>query len=235
MKRFYDKVDVRSAEGGFGVALDGKLIRTPAGQPLLLPTPALADAVATEWAAVPDKGEIRPLQMPLTRLAATAIDRIAPQPHVVTGDVIGYARSDLLCYRADGPVELVARQAAGWDPVLYWARTHLGATFRTTAGVMPIDQDAASVAAVEARISGYEPFILSALFSLTTALGSVLLAIAVVEGLLTAEQAADLAEIDFTWQTERWGADSEALKRRDAMRKDIAAAGRMLGLLITSG
>ncbi len=231
MRRFYKSVDVVSGEAGFGAVLDGRPIRTPAGRAFAVPTQALAREIAGEWAAVAEKGEIRPDRMPLTRLAMTGLDRAADQRAKVVADITAYGGSDLLCYRATEPVELVARQSAGWDPMLAWAEAELGAPLAVTLGVMPVEQEAESVQTLGRVIETCSDLQLSALFQLATGYGSLVLALAVLQGRITAEQGSDLAEIDAQWQVERWGEDAEAETRRRNLRRDMLAAGRFLDLL----
>ncbi|MGE0152485.1 MAG: ATP12 family chaperone protein [Reyranellaceae bacterium] len=231
MRRFYKSVEVASGDGGFGVLLDGKPIRTPAGRRFGVPTRALAREIAGEWDGVTEKGEIRPERMPLTRLAMTGIDRAADQRAKVVADIAAYGGCDLLCYRATEPLELVARQSAGWDPLLDWARDELGARLAVAPGVMPVDQADTALAALRHHVEERSELELSALFQLVTGFGSLVLALAILRGRLTAEQGSDLAEIDAQWQVERWGEDAEAERRRRQLRQDMLAAGRFLDLL----
>ena len=231
MRRFYKSVEVASGAGGFAITLDGKPMRSPAGRPFAVPTAALAQALAEEWDAVPDKGEIKPDRMPLTCLAMTGIDRAADQRQKVVADIAAYGASDLLCYRATDPLELAARQSAGWEPLLVWAREAHGAELAVTMGVMPIEQPETAVARLRRQVEPCTDLELSALFQLTTGFGSLVLALAVLQGRLTAEEASDLAEIDAHWQVERWGEDAEAQARRARLRADMLAAGRFLTLL----
>lgn len=235
MRRKYQSCAARTVEGGFELALDGKAMRTPAGQPFVVARQALAEAVAAEWNAVPANGEIRPLAMPMTRLAVTAIDRIPGQRQKVVDDIAAYGRSDLLCYRAERPAELVARQAARWDPWLGWVASRYRAALKPTAGVMPVAQDEAAIARLREAVASFDDFSLTALFNLTGLLGSLVLALAVLEGELDLEQAGSLAEIDATYQAERWGEDAEASRRREAVRRDIAGIGQFLSLLSQGG
>ncbi|MGE0659098.1 MAG: ATP12 family chaperone protein [Reyranellaceae bacterium] len=231
MRRFYGAVDIASGGDGYAVTLDGKPIRTPSARLFAVPSGALAQAIAGEWAAVPDKGEIRPQDMPMTRLAMTALDRAAEQREKVVADIAAYGGSDLLCYRAEEPPELVRRQATGWDPLLEWARTSHGVTLTVTAGVMPVAQSPAALAALRAIVEPCDDFQLSALYQLVAGFGSLVLALAVLQGRLTGEAASDLAEIDAAWQAERWGEDAEAAARRARLRADMLAAARFLTLL----
>lgn len=235
MRRFYKSVDVNSGAAGFAVTLDGKPMRSPAGRPFAVPSQALARAIAEEWDAVPAQGEIKPEAMPLTRLAMTGIDRAADQRPKVIADIAAYGASDLLCYRATEPQALVARQGRGWDPLLDWARQSLKAPLVVVCGVMPVTQPEASLAALRRQVEPCNELELSALFQLTAGFGSLVLALAVMRGRITAEQGSDLAEIDAQWQLERWGEDREAEARRARLRADMLAAGRFLTLLHATG
>lgn len=231
MRRFYNSVDTAPGPQGVGVTLDGKPIRSPAGRRFAVPSAALAEAIAAEWAAVPEKGEIKPESMPLTRLAMTGLDRAADQRDKVIADISAYGASDLLCYRAAEPGALVAKQTAGWDPLLVWAQEALGARLLVTVGVMPVPQSDEALAALRRPLETCTDLELSALFQLTAGFGSLVLALAVLKGRITAEQGSDLAEIDALWQLERWGEDAEAEARRVRLRGDMLAAGRFLTLL----
>jgi chaperone required for assembly of F1-ATPase len=231
VRRFYKTVDISAGADGFAVTLDCKPMRSPAGRPFTVPTQALARAIAEEWAAVPDKGEIKPDRMPLTRLAMTGLDRAADQRPKVIADIAAYGASDLLCYRATEPPELVARQSAGWDPLVVWAKDAHGSVLAVTTGIMPVDQPQEAVDALRKPIETVGDLELSALFQLVTGFGSLVLGVAVLLGRLTAEQGHDLAEIDAQWQIERWGEDAEAQARRARLRADMLAAGRFLTLL----
>lgn len=231
MRRFYNSVETAPGVGGFAITLDRKPMRSPAGRPFVVPTEALARAIAEEWGGVPEKGEIKPDCMPLTRLAMTGIDRAADQRDKVIADIAAYGANDLLCYRATEPVELVVRQGAGWDPLLAWAQEAHGAVLAVTVGVMPIEQSQAAIDLLRRQVETCSDLALSALFQLTTGFGSLVLALAVLQGRLSAEQGSDLAEIDAQWQVERWGEDTEAQARRARLREDMLAAGRFLTLL----
>lgn len=229
MKRFYKSADTAPEGDGTTVRLDGKPVRTPGGAPLILPTPALADAVAAEWAAQQEK--IIPDTMPMMSLGATAIDRVVPNRAAVAAEAAGYAGSDLLCYRADSPADLAARQAAAWDPVLAWAAARYDVRFEITVGVMPVDQPAETRARFLGVAEAMDPFSLTATHVLTTALGSFLLALGAVEGEYAPDEAFALSRIDETYQEELWGTDEEAAARRDRLFREVAQAHRFLGLL----
>ncbi len=227
-RRFYKQAAAAQTDGGFSVTLDGRAVRTPAGQPLLLPTRALAEEIAEEWQSQGD--EIKPATMPMMQLAATALDRIRLQRLDVVEQIVNYARTDLVCYRAGEPVELVARQEATWGPVLDWLAERYGARLTVTNGVIPVPQDEAAVERLRQAVLGLDDLRLAALSSATAACGSLVLALALVEGRLNVEETFVASQVDETFQIELWGEDAEAADRRDALRNDIAGAGRFLGL-----
>ncbi len=229
MKRVYKKVETRRVDGGWGIALDGREMRTPGRNAMVLPNEALAAAVAAEWDAQQD--EIRPATMPLSRLAATAIDRTGPLRHLVVSEVANYAGTDLVCYRAERPPALTARQQAVWEPLIDWARQRYDATLTVTSGILPTPQPDATLAAFTAAVAAQDDFRLTALHGLTAACGSLVIALALLEGRLDAEAAFAASQLDETFQIEAWGEDAEAARRRRALAADIAAAARLLKLL----
>ena len=232
MKRFYKDVSSAPVEGGFGVRLDGKAVKTPAGQPLAVPSAALAEAMAAEWDA---QGEtIVPASMPLMQLVSTAIDRMPLTRSQVEGYVSGFGASDMLCYRADSPADLVGLQSVSWQPWLDWAAREFGAPLVIGAGVVPLVQDEESLASLRLQVGGYNDWALTALQSLAPCLGSLVLSLAVVEGVLPADEAFDLSRLEESFQNERWGIDSEAKSRNDGLRQEVLAAARLLELLRAS-
>lgn len=231
IKRFYkDAATTKSASGVWGVALDGRAVRTPAKSELTLPTQPLAEAVAAEWAAQAEM--VEPETMPMMRLASTAIDRIAPQRDVVIDEIAGYAQSDLLCYRADTPEALVARQAAIWQPMLDWAALALDAALVVTTGIIPVSQPDDAAAALRRAVAANDDFVLAGLHGLTTTTGSLVVALAVRNGKIAVEEACAASFLDEEWQAEIWGRDLEAEARRKRLRDDIHAIGRYLTLLM---
>jgi chaperone required for assembly of F1-ATPase len=235
VRRKYLDCSVVSGADGFSLILDGKPMRTPGGAAFAVGSRALADAIASEWNAVADKAQINPALMPMTRLAATAIDRVRPRRQEIIDEIAAYGRTDLLCYRAESPAELVARQAIGWNAWLEWAQSQLGVKLAVTEGVMPVTQDEAAIERLKQEIARFDEFTLAGLFNLTAMLGSLVLALAVVHAKLDFARAAALAEIDAVYQAERWGEDSFATRRRDDVRRDIAEVGNFLALLSLSG
>lgn len=227
-KRFWKEATVEAVEGGWTVRLDGRPVKTPAKAPLVLPTRAMAKAVAAEWDA--QTGEVRPDTMPCTRAANSAIDKVAPQFVEVVKIVAAYGGTDLLCYRATGPDALIARQAGAWDPMLDWAETVLGARLVATAGVMHIPQDAAVLQRLDARVAALSPFALAAFHDLVALSGSLILALAVTEGRLDPETAWQLSRIDEEWQIEQWGEDEEAAALTETRHQAFLQAARFFAL-----
>ncbi|MEP9356565.1 ATP12 family protein [Xanthobacter sp. KR7-65] len=227
-KRFYSAVSVGEAEGGFTILLDGRPVRTPARGLLLAPTRALAEALAAEWAA--QEKEINPFLMPLTRLVNVALDRVAPEMDAVAAEVARYAGTDMLFYRAEGPQKLLDRQAARWDPVLDWMHAQHGARFFLAEGVRHVTQPAEALAQVEALVPR-AALALAAVHSMTTLTGSALLALAVAQGTLSAEDAWSAAHVDEDFNREQWGEDEIASARRAARWTEMEAAARLLALI----
>ncbi len=233
MKRFYTAAGVGSGEaGGFRIELDGRPVRTPGRRVIDVPVRALAEAMAEEWAA--QGAFIDPLTMPVTRLVNAALDGVEPRRAEVAAEVVKYAGSDLLCYRADTPAALVDLQRELWDPLLDWARDEIGATFFLSAGILYVEQPARSLEAIAAYLP-QDALQLAALNLMTTLSGSSLLALAVWRGRLTATQAWRAAHIDEEVQEQLWGADAEAVQRRATRFRDFAAAALTLDILERSG
>jgi len=223
-----------SPQGGggqvaFRLLLDGKPVRTPAKRELALPTRALADAVAAEWEAQGER--IDPATMPLTKLANAIIDGVIARQAEVRAEIVKYAGSDLLCYRAEGPEELIRRQCESWDPVLDWVRERHGAALAIVDGIMPAQQPAAVSQAIARALEPHGPFELAAIHVMTTLMGSALLALAHAHGRLSAEAAWSAAHVDEDWQISKWGEDAEAKARRDRRWAEMQAASRLLALV----
>ena len=215
-KRFWKNVTVLALDGGFVVMLDTRQVKTPGKQVLVLPTHALAEAVAAEWDA--QQGLVRPATMPFTRTANSALEKVAPQFDEVVGLLAAYGASDLLCYRATGPAALIARQAAAWDPLLAWAATDLAAPLVKTSGIVPVAQPPASVARLQALTAAMTSFHIAAFHDLVSLSGSLVLAFAVVHGRLGPAEAWSISRIDETYQIEQWGADEEAAALTETKR-----------------
>jgi chaperone required for assembly of F1-ATPase len=227
-KRFYRQASVAEIPEGFTILLDGKPLKTPLHSDFIVPHRRLAEAVAEEWNAQKDK--INPASMLLTRFVNSIVDGVARKMHDVRRDVLNYAQSDLLFYRAEAPDELYERQARAYDPILGWLRVR-GIDFKATRGIMPIRQQPESLEAFHGALIPYEPFTLAAIASMTSLTGSACLSLAVAEDYLSAEAAWDAAHIDEDFQSERWGRDDEALNRRAEKWKEMEAAARLLALV----
>jgi chaperone required for assembly of F1-ATPase len=225
-KRFYQRAHVGDA-APFAVLLDNRPVRTPAGNALALPSRALGEAVAAEWDAQQER--IDPAVMPLTRLVNAIIDGVATAPAPVADEVAKYLGSDLLCYRADTPAGLVARQAQHWDPILDWAREALGARFVLAEGVMFAAQPDHAIAAASAAIPS-DPWRLGAVNVITTLTGSALIALALAQGRLSVDDAWAAAHVDEDWNMSQWGRDELALDRRATRFAEMQAAGTVLQL-----
>ena len=229
MKRFWKEVAVTAQGGGWAIELDGRPIRTPAREPLVVPTPALAEAIADEWRAV--EGKVDPRATPLTGLANAAIDRVAPERQAFAGGLARYAEADLACYRSDWPPELVERQRTAWDALLNWARRRFDVDFSTTSGLMHVPQPQATIERLAHAVGALDSFRLAGLSPLVTIGGSLIAALAVLEKSMTAEEAWQAVSVDERWQLDQWGADAEAKTALENRRRDFMAAARFLALL----
>ncbi len=229
-KRFYKHVTVGQGDDGHAIQLDGRPVKTPARNDLVAPNGALGILIAQEWDA---QGEvIDPATMPITRLVNTAIDGIATDPQAVFDDIVRYSASDLLCYRAETPEELVLRQAQQWDPLIDWASNELGARFVLVEGIMPQEQPGEAIAAFAVTLGKYKtPIELGCLHTVTTLTGSAVLALAFAEGRVSADEAWALSLLDEDWTDEHWGVDAQSVERRAKRYTEYqAATAAFLGL-----
>jgi chaperone required for assembly of F1-ATPase len=229
VRRVYRRAEPVPAGSGHGVALDGRPVKTPAKNDLVVPSAALAAALAAEWDA--QETEVRPAEMPLMRLAASAIDRVGPQRAEVVRQIAEYAGTDLVCYRATHPPALTLRQQAAWQPLIDWAVLRYDAPLAVTAGVVPAGQPEVSLRAFAAAVAEHDDFALAALHAATTACGSLVIALALSEGRLDAAEAFAVSQLDESYQIEAWGEDAEQSRRRELLAAEIAAAARFLALL----
>lgn len=227
-KRFWTASAVVAVYGGWTVQLDGRAVKTPAKTLLVVPTEGLAQAIAAEWDA--QQGEVKPDTMPYTRTANSAIDKVTVQFDDVATMLSAYGGSDHLCYRATGPEMLVARQAAGWDPLLAWAAQSLDLHLTVTAGIMHIAQPEAALARANALVARLNPFQLAAFHDLVALSGSLVIALAVIHGRLDPQAAWSLSRIDEDWQIEEWGADEEAAELTAIKHEAFLQAARFYGL-----
>jgi chaperone required for assembly of F1-ATPase len=229
VKRFWKEVAVEPQQGGWGVTLDGRPMRTPARAPLVVPTEALAEGIAGEWRSVAE--EIDPRAMPLTGLANAAIDRVMPDRGAFAAGLARYAEADLACYRAEGPRVLVEWQSERWDALLSWARRRYDVDFATTNGIVHVDQPAGTVDRLSHAVAALDAFRLAGLSPMVTIGGSLIAALAVLEKAVTADEAWEAVSVDERWQLEQWGADAEAEAALENRRRDFLAAAGFLELL----
>ena len=228
-KRFYKTAAaVETDGGGFRIELDGRAVRTPAGRSFVLAARALADAVAAEWAAQED--DILPASMPMTQLAYTALDHVASNRAEVIEQVVKYGKTDLLCYRAEAPPELVEQQARAWQPLLDWLREAHGVALVVTEGITPVAQSADVAEGLTRAVEPLDDLVLTALASAVHSSGSVVIGLAMLAGRLDAEQAFEVSQLDETHQISQWGEDHEAMARRDFLRAELGAAARFFEL-----
>ncbi len=219
MKRFYKTAGVDAVDGGFRVLLDGRSLKTPAKAELLLPVQGLAEAVAEEWGQQAE--EIEPDAMPITRLATTAVDRMPELREPAIMEIADYAGTDLVCYRAPDPDELVRRQHEAWQPSLDWMSKNYDVTFELTVSLVPATQPVATLDGVRKVIKAIDDWPLVGVHGATTALGSVVLALALWHGELAADAAADASLVDALFELERWGQERDATRRHEALRRDV--------------
>ena len=229
MKRFYKIVDVARAPGGYAVLLDGKPVRTPARNALVLPTEELARAIAAEWRGQGDT--VNATSMPLLRLANTVIDGVAANRESVITAILRFGENDLLCYRAHQPPDLAARQREAWDPMLDWARQRLGAHLILADGLTHVDQTPDAIAALREALAAHDAFTLGALHVVASITGSVVLALAVAERRLTGAAAFEFSRIDEAYQAEKWGEDAEAVKRTTNLAHELDKAALLIDTL----
>lgn len=229
MKRFWKTVAVQpQGEGGI-IELDGRPIRTPARSLLLVPTLSLAEAIADEWRAVDEK--LDPRAMPLTGLANAAVDRVEPDRQAFAEGLARYAEADLTCYRAEGPRGLVERQEREWDRLLLWARRRYDVDFRTTCGLLHVEQPAQTIEQLRHALTAIGAFRLAGLSPLVTIGGSLVAGLAVLEKAMPADEAWNAVSVDERWQLEQWGSDADAESALEQRRRDFFAAARFLDLL----
>lgn len=230
-KRFWKKAQAEACEGGFTVSLDGRPVRTPAKAALILPTQAMADAIAQEWDA--QEEVVDPRTMPVTRGANAAIDKLRSQRAEVIELLAEYGDSDLLCYRAAGPDGLIQRQAAAWDPMLDWAAETLGARLFVGEGVMHVDQNPVALARLAAEVEAFDDFALAAAHDLISLSGSLVLALAVTKDAIAVEEAWAASRIDEHWQIEQWGVDEAATIAEKTKQTAFADAARFYRFSMT--
>lgn len=225
-RRFYETVAVEPAEDGFAVLLDGRGVKTPAKQAVVLPTRAYADIVAREWAAQGER--IDAPSMPATRLAFVTLDHMAAAREQTVAEITKYASTDLLCFRAPDPADLVTAQAAAWDPLLLWAEEALGAHLVAATGVLPVDQDPVALQAVHAQAEALDIWELTVLAHATAVCGSAVLGLALLKGRIDGAQAFALSTIDEHFQASQWGEDAEAAERLARLKTEMEVVGEVV-------
>jgi chaperone required for assembly of F1-ATPase len=226
-RRFYKTVSVEPADQGFAVRLDGRAAKTPRGEPLVAPSQAVAELIASEWEGQGESVDFS--RMPATRLAFTAIDRTPRHRVGMAGEVAAFAESDLLCYLAEDPPSLAEREAAAWGPWLAWAERELAIALRPSIGIAPAVQPEESLARARAEAAALDDFSLTGLAFAAGLFGSAVLAFAVARGALDAVEAFELSRLDEAFQQERWGIDAEAAARTESMRAEAAMLQRWFG------
>ena len=233
MKRFWDTASVAAVAEGYTVKLDGKPMHLPGGSVLRVRSERLADAIAAEWQAAGGAkgGEMSFADTPLTRIAGTAEERIAPNPEPTIDALAAYAASDLLTYRADAPEPLVQRQVQSWQPWLDWAALAFDAPLKITSGIAYVVQEPGSLRALRQALTRYDAVTLAALGIAVPLLGSLILGLAMAEDRLDAETAYQLGLLDELFQVEFWGEDAEAAARRASIAEDLRIAGRLMELV----
>ena len=229
IKKFYKDVSVAEGDTGFAVLLDGRPLKTPSRTAYALPSRELAEAIAAEWRGQGE--EVDPETMPLTRLVNTAIERVPVNRGPVAEQALALGKSDLVCYRADYPETLVARQAEHWDPLLDWLEERHGARLATSQGIQFVDQPAEALMALEKAVWAHDDFALTGLSAASSVLGSLVLALALMEERLDAAEAFRLATLDEAFQSAQWGEDAEARARLDRLQAELANIERFLRLV----
>ena len=231
MKKFYKDAAAVEVGEDWQIQLDGRPVRTPAKTLVSVPAAALAREMAAEWDAQGE--EIVPASMPLTALASTALDRVAPRRSTVLDELVGYAEADLVCYRADAPAELVDRQETVWQPLVDWFGATVGGTLVVTAGVMPAKQTPETLEAARAMLAAHGSFSLTGIHALIGNCGSVVIGLAIAMGRVSPEEGYAASVLDETYQIEAWGEDAEAAERRARIRSEVLTAAKFLTLVRT--
>jgi chaperone required for assembly of F1-ATPase len=226
-RRAYDQVTVEPTVEGFAVRLDDKPLKTPGGRAVLVPWQGLAESIAAEWRAQGPKPDMAGLSM--TRIAATALDRIPGRRAGVLDELLAYAETELVCHRAEAPAKLVARQQATWQPLLDWLAQQFDAPLAVTNGVLPRPQAEACLKALRRVLESLDDFSLAGLSVAVASAGSLVIGLALLERKLDAVQAFDAAELDATYQIEQWGEDPIAAQRRAELRAELETAARFIG------
>jgi chaperone required for assembly of F1-ATPase len=227
-RRAYEQATVEPSSEGFAVRLDDKPLKTPGGRPVAVPWQGLAEAIAAEWRAQGPKPDLTGL--PMTRITATALDRLPSRRAGVVDELLAYAETELVCHRAEAPPELVARQQATWQPLLDWLAQQFDAPLTATGGILPKPQPEASLKALRRVLEGLDDFSLAGLSVAVASSGSLVIGLTMLERRMDAAQAFEASELDATYQIEQWGEDSIAMQRRAELRNELAVAERYIRL-----
>lgn len=222
MKRFYKEVSLKKGATGYEILLDGRAIKTPAKNPLVVPTKAVADMIAAEWQA--QEEVIDPKSMAVTRLVNSALDSVRQNRDHVVDEIAAYGGSDLICYRADDPVQLVDRQNEAWDPYHIWLAETWGVRLKVTSGIMPVSQDEDGQGVLKAAVAKQSDYMLAGLHTLVSIAGSLVLGLACLSGDFEPEDVFTASRVDEKWQAEVWGEDWEAGDRAAAKREEFLTA-----------
>ena len=221
-QKFYKKSSVESADGSFSILLDGRSVKTPAGNTLAIASERLAREIAREWAAQQDT--IEPHTMPLTAMACTMLDRIIPKQAAIKSQLLRFAETDLLCYRAQEPFDLTVRQHAVWQPLIDWAAETYHAPMAVTQGILPISQPQSTLKSLSSAMDRLQDGELAGLSSITAIAGSLIIGLAVIAGRINAEEAFTIVQLDEDFQNERWGTVEEATDRQRVLQREIQSA-----------
>jgi chaperone required for assembly of F1-ATPase len=230
VKRFWKAAELKAEDTGWAITLDGRGVRTPMRQPLIVPGEALARRITAEWDAQGE--EIDPRTMPMTGFANATIDRVLPAVGDFRGQIAAYAESDLLCYRADGPDALVGKQAEAWDPLLNWAAQKFSIEFAVTSGIIPVDQAARTLSTLRAAVEGLDPWSLAGVATVVQIGGSLVGALAMLHGHIAAEELFEVTCVDERWQAELWGEDAEASERLGRRGEEFLVAAEYCALAV---
>ncbi len=233
-KRFYEQAAAEAcppsqAEEGYRVVLDGRPVKTPAKADMIVPSLGLAEALAAEWQA--QGAEVDTRSLALTGLVWTAIDLVRPNRDGIIEEVAAYAAHDLVCYRAEAPEDLAARQHDLWQPLLDWIALTFHAPLAITSGIVSIAQPPEALAALRGAVAARDDFELTALNAASSAAGSLVIGLTLGAGQIDAEAAFAAAQLDETYQIERWGEDPEAARRGAVVKADLEAVARFLAAL----
>jgi chaperone required for assembly of F1-ATPase len=228
MKRFWKNAEIVITGESLAVELDGRPVKLPSGKPLTTSLPPLAEAIAREWANAPQN--FSPDDLPLTRLASTAQERIVPHRTEIIQQLTAYGLNDLLCYRAEAPADLAARQRQQWERWLTWAEANYGLKLLSTSGLIPINQPPGTAEQLTAILSTESDNTIAALGVIVPGLGSLILGLALVAKALTPQAACETSLLDELWQEEQWGTEDEALLRRAKLITDVADSARFMYL-----